>query len=188
MKLGVFGGTFDPIHYGHLRAAQAAVEQLGLDRLLLVVANDPWQKADRELAPAGDRLAMVEAAVRNAPRLEASDLEIARGGETFTADTLAELAERDPAAELFLVLGADAAAALDTWRSPDEVRRRATIAVVDRRPYRFRVPAGYRQVSVKEPNSFSSTEFRGRVTAGKPVDDLVPPAVGEYVVAHGLYR
>src|SRR2546421_8283300 len=101
-RLGVFGGTFDPIHVGHLVTAVNVRHSLRLDRVLLVVAHDPWQKAGTVVAPAADRLAMVQAAVADVPGLEASDLELGRGGPTYTADTLAELRRQCPGADLFL--------------------------------------------------------------------------------------
>ncbi|MBV9255052.1 MAG: nicotinate-nicotinamide nucleotide adenylyltransferase, partial [Actinobacteria bacterium] len=116
MKLGVLGGTFDPVHIGHLVAAVNARHTLDLDQVLLVVANVPWQKAGaRVITPAPDRLAMVRAAVDDVDGLEASDLEIARGGESYTVDTLAELQRIHPGAELYLIVGADLVAELDTW-------------------------------------------------------------------------
>ena len=109
-RIGVFGGTFDPPHVGHLVTAVNVRHALDLDVVLLVVASDPWQKSHRELTPAADRLAMVEAAVGDVAGLEASDLELRRGGRSYTADTLAELGRFHPGAELVLVLGIDAAA------------------------------------------------------------------------------
>src|SRR5690349_20125056 len=121
-RIGVFGGTFDPPHVGHLVVAVNVRHALSLDRLLLVVANDPWQKrGTRQVSPAPDRLAMVEAAVADVEGLEASSIEIARGGASYTADTLAALRAANPASELFLVVGTDAAQGLPTWDRLDEV-------------------------------------------------------------------
>ena len=121
-RLGVFGGTFDPVHVGHLVAAVNARHALGLDRVLLVVANQPWQKHARAVTPAPDRFAVVEAAVTNMEGLEASAVEVERGGPSYTADTLEELSRRYPDAELFLVIGADVADELDSWERMEAVR------------------------------------------------------------------
>jgi nicotinate-nucleotide adenylyltransferase len=132
-RLGVFGGTFDPPHVGHLVVAVNVRHALGLDRVLLVVANDPWQKTSgRDVSAAADRLAMVEAAVGDVDGLEASAVEIERGGVSYTADTLAALRADDPDAELFLVVGTDAARGLTTWDRVDAVRDMATLVVVTR--------------------------------------------------------
>jgi nicotinate-nucleotide adenylyltransferase len=188
--IGVFGGTFDPLHVGHLAAAAAARDALGLDPVLLVVAADPWQKAGGVVAPAADRLAMVRAAVAGIPALEADGREIERGGPTYTADTVAELARAHPGRELVLVVGSDVAAALDSWERVDEVRSRVTLAVV-RRPGAGAAapPPGWRHRAVEVPlPEVSSREVRDRLAAGRSVEGLVPPAVVDYVRAHGLYR
>ena len=132
-RVGIFGGTFDPIHVGHLVAAVNAKDALGLDRVLLVVANVPWQKADlRAVSSAEDRLALVDAAVGDVPGLEASRLEIDRGGESYTADTLSELRQSGPNDELFLIVGWDVAGDLATWERHEEIQRLATLVVVNR--------------------------------------------------------
>src|SRR5690606_27243253 len=118
-RIGVFGGTFDPPHVGHLVPALFVAEALALDVVLLVVANVPWQKVgSRPISPARDRLDMVRAAVDGVDVLEASDLEIRRGGDTFTVDTIAELRAQGPDDDLVLILGSDAASGLDTWERP----------------------------------------------------------------------
>ena len=132
-RIGIFGGTFDPIHVGHLVAAVNAKAALRLDRVLMVVANVPWQKAgDRAVSSAADRLALVEAAVGDVPGLEASPIEIERGGESYTADTLDELHRAAPDDELFLIVGWDVAAALTTWARQEKIQRLATLVVVNR--------------------------------------------------------
>ncbi|HEX5367598.1 MAG TPA: nicotinate-nucleotide adenylyltransferase, partial [Acidimicrobiales bacterium] len=132
-RIGIFGGTFDPPHVGHLVTAVNVRYELALDRVLLVVNDQPWQKvATRDVSPAADRLAMVEAAVGTVEGLEASGVEIDRGGLSYTADTLRELQDGHPEAELFVVLGSDAAAGLATWERVEEVRELATVVVVDR--------------------------------------------------------
>lgn len=182
-RLGVFGGTFDPIHVGHLTAAGAARYQLGLDRVLLVVAGDPWQKHDAVVASADDRFAMVAAACAGIEGLEASRLELDRPGPTYTIDTLEALAAPDR--ELFLVLGADAAAGLDSWVRADAVRATATLAVVAREGDRP-APAGALTVTMPRLD-VSSTDLRRRIANGEPVDFLVPAPALTVIRARGLY-
>ena len=191
LRLGIFGGTFDPPHVGHLVTAVNVRHALGLDRVLLVVANRPWQKVGtRPISQAEDRLALVEAAVRGVEGLEASSLEIERGGESYTADTLRELAERHPGAELFLVLGADAAAGLDTWERADEVRALASVVVVDRPGSEpAAVPEGWTCTHVEVPRlEVSSTELRERAANGRPLEFLVPDTVISCLRERQLYR
>jgi len=128
----VFGGTFDPVHVGHLVAAVGARDALHLDRVLLVVANQPWQKHDRSVSPAEYRLAMLAAAVADVDGLEASAIEIERGGASYTVDTLEALSAAEPASDLFLVVGADVVADLPTWRRVGDVADLATLVVVTR--------------------------------------------------------
>jgi nicotinate-nucleotide adenylyltransferase len=190
-RIGVFGGTFDPPHVGHLVTAVNVRHALGLDRLLLVVANEPWQKlGTRAISAAHDRLAMVESAVRDVEGLEASSIEIDRGGHSYTADTLAELARREPGAALFLVLGADAAAGLHTWERVEEVRRLASLVVVER-PGQAppAVPEGWSWTHVEVPRlEVSSTELRDRVVDGRPLDFLLPAGVISCIRERHLYR
>ena len=132
-RIGILGGTFDPIHVGHLVAAVNAHHDLGLDRVVLMVANVPWQKAGARLVtPAEDRFAMVKAAVGEVPGLEASRLEIDRGGPSYTADTIAELRTLHPHAELLVIVGWDVSAELSTWERLEEIRDLATLVVVNR--------------------------------------------------------
>lgn len=191
-RLGILGGTFDPVHVGHLAAAVNARASLSLDRILLVVANQPWQKTGRPLTPAGDRLAMVAAAVAGRRGLEASAVEIERGGTSYTADTLEHLAAEAPGRELFLVVGADVAAQLDTWERLEAVVRLATLAVVVR-PGSPRLPAAvverpWRVEVVEMPAlDISSSEVRRRCRAGLPLDFLVPDPVIDLIGRRGLY-
>jgi nicotinate-nucleotide adenylyltransferase len=190
-RLGVFGGTFDPPHVGHLVAAVNVRHELSLDRVLLVVAHDPWQKSGaREVSPAADRLALVEAAVGDVEGIEASDVELRRGGVSYTADTLAELRGEDPSRELFLVLGSDAAVGLPTWERVDEVRAVATVVVVARPGAASAPPLpAFDWVQVVTPRlEVSSTDLRERVRDGRPLDYLLPPAVIDCIAARGLYR
>ena len=188
-RIGIFGGTFDPIHVGHLVTAVNVRHALSLDRLLLVVANDPWQKAGTAVSPAGDRLAMVAAAVEDVEGIEVCDLELRRGGPSYTADTLAELSERHPGAELHLVLGSDAAGGLDTWARVDEVRARASLVVVTRPGAEaLRPPPGWTHREVEVPRlDVSSTDLRARVADGRPLDWLVPDGAVTVIRDRHLY-
>ncbi|MBW3580804.1 MAG: nicotinate-nucleotide adenylyltransferase [Actinobacteria bacterium] len=188
-RIGVFGGTFDPIHVGHLVTAVNVRHTLTLDRVLLVVANDPWQKATLPVTPARHRLAMVEAAVADVAGIEASALEIERGGASYTADTLAELRRRSPDAELLVILGSDAAALLDTWERVEEVRELASLVVVTR-PGADTLAAtlGWEHHQVEVPRlEVSSTDLRARVADGRPLDWLVTEPVIHLIRALGLY-
>jgi nicotinate-nucleotide adenylyltransferase len=191
-RIGILGGTFDPVHVGHLVAAVNALYDLGLDRVMLVVANEPWQKTGlRSVTPAAERLAMVEAAVGEVDGVEASGIEIARGGVSYTADTVAELASLHPASELYLIVGEDVAATLDSWERVDEIRGRVTLAVVTR-PGDFERPppeiAGWNVVAVEIPAlEISSTDLRRRAATGRPLDYLVPQAAIHRIRERELY-
>ena len=189
-RIGILGGTFDPIHVGHLAAAAEVRHVLGLDRMLLMVANLPWQKVGtRAVTAAEDRLAVVEAAVAEVDGLEASRLELDRGGLSYTADTTAELARLHPEAELFLVVGADVVADLPTWERVEEVRAGVTLVVVGRPGAALALPPPpWRACAVPIPAlDVSSSELRARVAAGRPIDALVPPAAVRQIRRRGLY-
>lgn len=191
-RIGILGGTFDPIHVGHLVAAVNARAALDLDRVVLMVANIPWQKAGtRAVTGAEDRYALVQAAVGDVPGLEAGRMEIDRGGESYTADTLAELSRCRPGAELFLIVGWDVATELTTWDRLDEVQRQATLVIVNR-PGAGRPSGldddGWRVVDVTVPNlEISSTDLRARAVDGRPLDYLVPEAAVRFLRDRGLY-
>jgi len=191
-RIGILGGTFDPVHVGHLVAAVNVRYELDLDRVLLVVANEPWQKLEaRPVTPAVDRLALVEAAVSSCPGVEASAIEIERGGPSYTADTVEELEARHPGADLFLVIGADVAGTLDTWERIDEMRGRLRLVVVNR-PGAAVVDRGQLQgwdVSVVEiPDlEISSTDLRDRAATGRPLDFLVPTEAIRLLRERSLY-
>jgi nicotinate-nucleotide adenylyltransferase len=190
-RLGVFGGTFDPPHVGHLVTAVNVRHDLALDRVLLVVNDQPWQKlGTRDITAAEDRYAMVAAAVGTVEGLEASRVEIDRGGMSYTADTLAELLAERPDRELFVVLGSDAAAGLPTWERADEVRRMATIVVVDRPgSVEHQPPEGWSWQRVEVPRlEVSSTDLRARVADGRPLDYLLTSEVIDTIAERKLYR
>lgn len=187
-RIGIFGGTFDPVHVGHIAVAVRVRAALGLDRVELVVANEPWQKLDRpRLSPAQDRLAMVEAAVEGIDGVVASSAEIDRGGLTYTVDTLEAYRGDDPGGSLFLILGSDAAASLNTWHRYEEIAEMAEIVVVDRPGAMGRRPPVAHQVVACPLLDLSSTLVREWADAGQPLDGLIPPAALSYCRQKGLY-
>jgi nicotinate-nucleotide adenylyltransferase len=187
-RLGIFGGTFDPVHIAHLQAALEAHHALALDRTLLVVAPEPWQKGDRALAPAEARFEMVQAAVADLPGLEASRIEIDRPGPTYTIDTVEALRARETDVEVFLVVGADVAAKLESWHRAAELRELVTLAVVTRDGNARAAPEGWRVEPVSMPRlDVSSTDVRERIAQGRPVEVLVPSGALRVLRAHGLY-
>ncbi len=216
-RLGILGGTFDPVHLGHLALAEEARDALALERVLFVVAGDPWQKAGRSLAPAEIRLAMVEAAIRDNPTFQASRLELDRTGPTYTVDTLdvldADARARGVLPDLWFLMSADALAGLRTWRDPDRILEVARIAVA---PRVSDAPAADRSAPLAAPASgdasaerfaaefpgregralfldgprlgISSTAIRARVRAGRSIRYLVPDRVANLIREYALYR
>ena len=194
-RIGLLGGTFDPPHRGHLAAARACRDALSLGRVLLVVANDPWQKSPRRrITPAGQRFEMVAALAAGEPGVEASRMEIDRGGPSYTVDTVAalraEAAGRGSATpDVFVIVGADLVAGLATWERVEELRRTATLVVVTR-PHSPAVvpPVGWRCEVVDGGGvDASSSEIRRRLAAGEPVGEMVPEAVMRCIRQRHLY-
>jgi nicotinate-nucleotide adenylyltransferase len=188
-RVGVFGGTFDPPHIGHLITAVDVAEVLALDVVLMVVANEPWQKVgSRPISPASVRLQMVRAAVAGVDRVEASDLEIRRGGNSYTVDTLIELRDASPDVELFLILGSDAAALLHTWERADTIADLCRIVVVERPGGTTDLPDGLAVAHVDVPLlEVSSTDLRSRAASGRSMRFLVPDAVISIISDRRLY-
>jgi nicotinate-nucleotide adenylyltransferase len=189
-RIGVFGGTFDPPHIGHLSVAVEVRGALALDRVLLVVANDPWQKrGTRVLTPAADRLEMVRLAAEGIDGVEADDREIRRGGPSFTVDTVRELLDEAPGSEVHVIVGGDAAAGLTTWERADELAELATVVVVHRPGFAVpEAPAGFRWLTVDVPAlDVSSSDIRARAAAGRPIDVLVPAPAATWIVRHDIY-
>jgi nicotinate-nucleotide adenylyltransferase len=187
-RIGVLGGTFDPVHVGHIVAACEVRDAVPLDRVLLVVAGDPWQKRGRVVASASERLDLVQLAVEGIDGVEASAVEVEREGASVTADTLEAL--QRPGRELFLILGADAVANMPTWRRLDETRDLATVVVIERAGDTEASPPGegWRFVRIAIPRlDVSSTDLRERLRSGRPIDGMVPPAVVRRIHARGLY-
>lgn len=185
MRLGLFGGTFDPPHIGHLVAAQDALIALGLDRVHFIPAANPPHKQSRPVSPAGVRIALLRAAVSADDRFLVDDIELLRTGPSYTVDTLREYGARDAASELFLLIGADQWAEFDTWRDPDEIRRLATIVVLTREGG----GADARAVRVVPVTRIdvTSTEIRQRVAEHLPIRYLVPEAVADLIENQRLY-
>lgn len=188
MRVGIFGGTFDPPHQGHLIAAQDAIIELALDKVVFIPARIPPHKTERRISAADVRLRMVHAAVGEDERFEVSDVELQRTGLSFTVDTLRELRANRPGDELFLLIGVDQVREFQTWREPAEISRHARIALLAR--------AGIGEVSgsdiVQEKVAvtrvdISSTAVRQRVSAGQPIRYLVPPAVEKIIADERLY-
>ncbi len=189
MRVGLFGGTFDPPHLGHLVTAVNVRYVLKLDLVVLMVANDPWQKhGTREVASALDRLAMVQAAISGVDGLIAGDDEITRGGPSYTADTLAALHERYLGAELFTIVGDDAAAKFGSWQRANEIAKLSTLVVVDRPGSPLMPPSEFDWHRVEVPRlEVSSSDLRARFIDGRPLEYLVSDAVLQVIAARNLY-
>jgi len=188
-RVGVFGGTFDPPHVGHLVTAVNVSHVLSLDVMILMVANNPWQKGGtRDITSALDRLAMVEAAVGDVDGLAAGRTEIDAGGDSYTADTLAALRGAYPGAELFTVVGDDAAAGLETWERFDEVIARSRMVVVDRPGKPVELSPTIDWIRVEVPRlEVSSTDLRARFVDGRPLDYLLTERVLDTIDERRLY-
>jgi nicotinate-nucleotide adenylyltransferase len=199
MRIGVYGGTFDPVHLAHLILAEEARCSLGLARLLLVPAAQPWRKSHRAVSPAAHRLAMLRLAVADDPYFDVSTVEIDRGGPTYTVETLAALkAELGADADLVFILGEDALLDLPNWRDPAGILRLAYLGVaqrgdgegIDLGPVEQVLP-GIRDRILRIPMpriDISSSEVRRRVREGGSIRYLVPRPVQAYIAEHGLYR
>jgi nicotinate-nucleotide adenylyltransferase len=190
LRIGLFGGTFDPPHVGHLVTAVNVRHALALDAVVLMVSNSPWQKeGTREISAAEDRFAMVEAAVADVKGLVAGDAEIRRGGSSFTADTLAGMVEEYPGAQFFTIVGDDAAAGLTSWERHQEVVAQSLLVVVDRPGAPVELPTEFDWLRVEVPRlEVSSTDLRARVRDGRPLDYLVTEPVLDIIAMRKLYR
>jgi nicotinate-nucleotide adenylyltransferase len=201
MRLGIYGGSFDPVHYGHLLLAECARETLQLDEVWLIPAAVPPHKQTRELAPAKHRLAMLEFALAGHEQIKSSQLEIDRGGISYTVDTLAAIREQYSSATIFLLMGADSLHDLPTWREPQQICELATVAVVRRGgspepDFSVLTPItsaknliAIRASQVQMPLiELSSTDLRHRGATGQSLRYRTPRAVEKYIQTHGLYR
>lgn len=193
--LGVLGGTFDPIHYGHLVAAEEARHTFGLDIILFIPCGQPYHKPTPPTASAEDRYEMTRLAAASNPFFEVSRLEIDRGGPSYTVDTVAALQQARPNCSLHLILGTDAVEELSTWKRPEELLRQCRVIIVSR------PGASWEQAEAALPPAhaehvhrleipgldISSTDLRQRAAQGRPLRYLVPDAVEQYIRQHGLY-
>lgn len=189
-RIGVYGGTFDPIHLAHIEVARAARDAANLDLVLIVVSARPPHKKDHTAATPEQRLEMVNAAVRDEPSIESCRIEIDRAGPSYTVDTLDALRARYPDAEWFLVVGEDSLIDLPKWRSPERILDRARLLVVPRPGIDSPPPAaleGRFDVLPFREHEISSTEIRRRLAAGESTDDLLPPRVRDVIDREGLY-
>jgi nicotinate-nucleotide adenylyltransferase len=193
-RIGVMGGTFDPIHHGHLVAASEVQAWYDLDEVIFVPTGQPWQKADRQVSPAEDRYLMTVIATASNPRFSVSRVDIDRGGPTYTIDTLRDLHKARPGAELFFITGADALAQILTWRSADEVFELAQFvgctrpgSTVDDKTLAA-LPTNRVTIIEVPALAISSTECRARAHKGEPVWYLVPDGVVQYINKGRLYR
>jgi nicotinate-nucleotide adenylyltransferase len=192
MKIGVFGGTFNPPHIGHLIVVESVRDQLQLDRVLFIPSSSPPNKLDHTVAPARHRLEMTRLAIDGAPAFELSDIEARRGGVSYTVETLRELSTANPRAELCVLIGADNLAEFQTWKSPDDILSVAQLVAMARPGYEKQSGASkFDRLAtfVHVPQiGISSTEIRRRVKMGRSIRYLVPKNVEEYIGRTGLYR
>jgi nicotinate-nucleotide adenylyltransferase len=190
-RVGIMGGTFDPIHHGHLGAASEVAAEFELDEVVFVPTGAPWQKADRRVSPAEHRYLMTVIATASNPRFWVSRVDIDRAGPTFTIDTIHDVAEQRPGAELFFITGADALAQILSWKDAEEALKLARFIGVTRPGYELtdaHLPVDSVTMVDVPAMAISSSDCRARVRAGQPIWYLVPDGVVQYITKHGLYR
>ena len=183
-RIGLLGGTFDPIHNGHIAIAKTAIQQLKLDKLFLIPAGNPWQKS--EITDAKHRFEMVKKVGKDLDKVEVLDTEIIKSGPTYTFETLQELQIKYPTSEFILILGSDAVAGIDTWKEPNLVKTLARIYVVQRAGD-FTQDWHFDRIQMP-PIQISSTQIRDKVTNNESISELVPKSVDEYISTNGLYK
>lgn len=196
-KIAVFGGTFNPIHNGHIHLAKRFADLLGAEKILVIPTRVPPHKRARGLASASDRLAMCRLAVEGDVRFEVSDLEVRRGGPSYTADTLRELRKRDPDAELYLITGEDMFVTLEQWHEPETIFSLATVCAAPRNSAgstallrcagKLKRKGAVTRIENIAYLPISSTMVRSAVKAGKDISSYVPPAVERYIQENHLY-
>jgi nicotinate-nucleotide adenylyltransferase len=190
-RIGIMGGTFDPVHHGHLVAASEVQARFDLDEVIFVPTGQPWQKAHRKVSEAEDRYLMTVIATASNPRFSVSRVDIERGGVTYTIDTLRDLRTAHPDAELFFITGADALEQIVSWRQAEELFSLAHFVGVTRPGYRLddaHLPNGSVSLIDVPAMAISSTACRERVASGLPVWYLVPDGVVQYISKRDLYR
>lgn len=198
MKVGIFGGVFDPIHVGHLIVAEEARQRLGLERVVFVPTGQPWHKAGSPHAAAEHRLAMTRSAIMDNPHFEVSAMEVQRHGPSYTVDTLVEMhRDRGPGSEFYLLLGVDALAELPHWKEPTLVVELCQVVGMSRPGHRNfslsslekAIPGARGKITLIDVSlvDVSSTDIRERVTKGHSIRHLVPLTVEEYIREHRLY-
>ena len=191
-RVGIMGGTFDPIHHGHLVAASEVADLFDLDEVVFVPTGQPWQKAEREVSPAEHRYLMTVVATASNPSFWVSRVDIDRPGPTYTVDTVSDISAVRPGAELFFITGADALAQIRTWHAAAELFDLARFVGVSRPGYRpgdlDRFPPGAVSLVEVPGLAISSSDCRERVRSGRAVRYLVPDAVARYIAKRGLYR
>ena len=191
-RIGIMGGTFDPIHHGHLVAASEVADRFALDEVVFVPTGHPWQKGDVAVSPAEDRYLMTVIATASNPRFHVSRVDIDRGGPTYTVDTLRDLREEyGPKAQLFFITGSDALAKILSWKDTDQIFTLAHFIGVTRPGFPLsdaHLPADTVSLVQVPAMAISSTDCRARVAAGKPVWYHVPDGVVQYIAKRHLYR
>ena len=199
MRIGILGGTFDPVHVGHIFVAEEARIRLSLERVLFVVAGNPWLKVERGISPSEHRIEMVRLSIAKHKQFDISTVEVERGGPSYTVDTLEELRTTTSANDYYLILGRDSFTELPLWKEPERIVEMCKLVVVPRigtnlpelRDVAARIKGLSREsvVTLDSPMiGISSSGIRQRVARGLPIDYLVPGEVEKYIVAHGLYR
>lgn len=197
-KIGIFGGSFNPIHNGHLRLCDMMAKQAGLTLTLLVPVNLPPHKEGGALASAEHRLQMVRLAVQNQPDIEVSEIELRRKGKSYTIDTVEELEKQYPDAQLYLIMGADMFLTLDRWKDGDRLAKKCGICTMAREEYSradllekaeaLQIPSTRLFISHEEKIDLSSTLIRERIRQGEKITGLVPEVVERYIAEHHLYQ
>lgn len=198
MQLGILGGTFDPVHLGHLIVAEQARLRLDLDRVIFIPTGQPWLREEEPEASGQDRLRMVQLAVESNPSFKASPIEVDRPGDTYTVDTLEQLSKQTSEADLHFILGMDALEQFHRWKDPERLLELCQLAIVNRPGYQGvdinqvveEFPQlGTRLTLVNVPRiEISSTDIRRRVALGASIRYLVPDPVEEYIREHGIYQ
>jgi nicotinate-nucleotide adenylyltransferase len=190
-RVGIMGGTFDPIHHGHLVAASEVANLYNLDEVIFVPTGEPWQKSDRRVSPAEHRYLMAVIATASNPHFWVSRVDIDRAGPTYTIDTIRDIALQRPGAELYFITGADALAQILSWKDAEDALKLAKFVGVTRPGYHLtdeHLPRDTVTLLDVPAMAISSSDCRDRVVAGRPVWYLVPDGVVQYISKHGLYR